>query len=662
MHHAAAASSTLPPKSEGIPPHVRAQQGGAGRTEPNVSFQVLGPLEAWVGPRKVEIGGPRQRIVLAMLLIAPDRVVSIDQLVEAVWNGRPPTTCRTQIAICVASLRKAFRTAGYTGELIGTSAPGYLLHSAGHHIDSMEFAAGVDSAQTLARHGDVGAAADRLGQALGLWRGLVLTDMSSPVLETEAELLDHRRLAAYEQYATLQLQLGRHREVISELTALVHDRPLWEQARAALMLAHYRSGHRSEALALFRQAQRVFREEIGLEPGRVLQDLHTAILQEAADLVAPTDVAGPLSVAAVSPQLPWGATEFVGRQDEIKSLDGLLRWAREGVSSVGLVVGRPGIGKTALVLHWARRAAPAFPDGQLYVDFERTGTADAPAVLLRALGLSDPEIPRNYQDRVREFHRQIGQLRLLIILDGVPDDGVAHDFVPKAGKSCVLLTSRRVLATAAQVRLGVPELTPAESVTLLGSLVDDGRVEEDGVAAHRLASLCDYLPLALSAAAARLVAKPHWRFPHLLTRLGDRRHRLEELSTGAPVLRRVLDSVYRTLSPAAAGLYVRLGLINGECIAVWEAQALLDVGAMAAQRLLEELVDAILLEVADTGPDGWFRYRLPTLHALHAEETAHAEVAAAVRKAAYDRVLAAASSHVKCPADSRAIPALRRVD
>ncbi|MFE9252377.1 BTAD domain-containing putative transcriptional regulator [Streptomyces sp. NPDC007088] len=662
MHHAAAASLATLSEAEGTPAGDRARQGSAGRAAPNISFQVLGPLEAWVGARKVEIGGPRQRVVLAMLLLAPDRVVSIDQLVEAVWNGRPPTTCRTQIAICVASLRKAFRTAGYAGELIATSAPGYLLHSAGHHIDSMEFAAGVDSAQTLARQGDVSAAADRLGQALGLWRGPVLTDMSSPVLETEAELLDHRRLTAYEQYATLQLQLGRHREVISELTALVHDRPLWEQARAALMLAHYRLGHRSEALALFRQAQRVFREEIGLEPGRVLQDLHTAILREASDLMPPTDVVGPLNTGVDSPQLPLGAVQFIGREREIQSLDALLRRAREGISSVGLVVGRPGIGKTALVLHWARRATHAFPDGRLYVDFERTGTADAPAALLRALGMSDHEIPRDYQDRLREFHRQVGQLRLLVILDGVPDDSVAHDLVPKAGRCCVLLTSRRVLATSAQVRLRVPELTPADAVTLLGSLVADGRVEEDRAAAHSLASLCDYLPLALSAAAARLVAKPHWRFPHLLTRLCDRRHRLDELSTGAPVLRQVLDSVYRTLSPAAAGLYARLGLVNGECIAVWEAEALLEVSAMVAQRLLEELVDATLLEVADTGPDGWFRYRLPTLHALHAERTAHMEVAAPIRKAACDRVLAASLFHVKYPADSSAIPALHRVD
>ncbi|MFI2238023.1 AfsR/SARP family transcriptional regulator [Streptomyces chrestomyceticus] len=658
MQQKIAASPQLSLHSEAAPPRSGGEQDDGGPAEPYITFQVLGPLEVWVGPRRVEIGGPRQRIVLAMLLLAPDRVVSIDQLVEAVWNGRPPATCRTQIAICVASLRKAFHAAGHTGEVIVTAAPGYLLRSYGHQIDSVEFAAGVETAQTLAQRGDTGASADLLGQALGLWRGPVLTDMSSPVIETEAELLEHRRLTAYEQYATLQLQLGRHREIISELTALVYDQPLWEQARAALMLAHYRSGRRSEALALFRQAQLVFREELGLEPGRVLQDLHTAILQETSGLLPATEAAGPLSVGTALPELPPGAAVFIGRDRDLHALDALLRRARGGASAVGLIVGRPGVGKTALVLHWALRAAHAFPDGQIYVDLERAGTADAPAVLLRSLGMPDAQIPRDYQDRLREFHRRVEERRVLVILDGVPDDVAAYELVPKAGKCCVLLTSRRVLSTAAQVRLNLSELAPADSVTLLGSLVGDGRVEEDGTAAHRLASLCDHLPLALSAAAARLVAKPHWQVSHLLTRLVDPRHRLEELCTGAPMLRRVLDSVYRTLSPAAAALYIRLGLINGDRIAVWAAQALVETDPMDAQGLLEELVDATLIEATDTGSDGWFRYRLPGLLALHAEETAQLEMTAAARTAAYERVLVASAVHAS---DSPAIPGLRRV-
>ncbi|MFJ9647452.1 BTAD domain-containing putative transcriptional regulator [Streptomyces sp. NPDC101206] len=634
------------------------QQSDTVRGEDRFDFRVLGPLEVWAGSRRVEIGGPRQRTVLAMLLLAPDRVVSIDQLVEAVWNGRPPATSRTQIAICVASLRKAFQAAGCTDKVIVTAAPGYLLRRGGHQIDSVQFASGVAAAQTLAQRGNAGASADLLGQALALWRGPVLTDISSPVIESEAVLLEHRRLAAYEQYATLQLQLGRHREIIAELTTLVSDQPLWEQARAALMLAHYRSGHRSEALSLFRQAQRVFREEIGLEPGRVLQDLHTAILQETSGLMPAADLPGPLSAGTALPELPSGAASFIGRDRELNTLDTLLRRARGGASAVGLLVGRPGIGKTALALHWARGAAEAFADGQLYVDLKQTEAADVPVVLLRALGLSDAQIPRSHQDRLKEFHRRVEDRRMLVILDGVPDDTTADELVPKSGSCCFLLTSCRVLAIAAQVRLRLAELKPAEAVALLGSLVSDGSVEEGGAAAaNELAALCDHLPLALSAAAARLVAKPHWRLPHLLARLSDPRHRLEELYTGAPTLRTALGSGYDALPPAAAELYARLGLIDGDRIPVWAAQALLDTDPMDAQGLLEELVDATLLEVTDTGADGWFRYRLPSLLALHAEETVHAVEDAAERRAALERVRAASAD----AGDSAPIPALRSV-
>ncbi|MGW6982589.1 BTAD domain-containing putative transcriptional regulator [Streptomyces sp. NPDC054932] len=652
-----AASPLYSARGDTAGPYYPRQQGDIARSDDHFVFRVLGPLEVWAGSRRVEIGGPRQRIVLAMLLLAPDRVVSIDQLVEAVWNGRPPATSRTQIAICIASLRKAFQAAGCTEKVIVTAAPGYLLRRSEHRIDSVEFASGVEAAQTLAQRGDTGASADLLGQALSLWRGPVLTDISSPVIETEAALLEHRRLTAYEQYATLQLQLGRHREIISELTTLVDDQPLWEQARAALMLAHYRSGHRSEALSLFRQAQRVFREEIGLEPGRVLQDLHTAILQETSGLMPAADMGGPLSVCAALPELPPGAVTFVGRDRELNALDALLRRARGGAPAVGLLVGRPGIGKTALALHWARGAAEAFPDGQLHVDLDRTESADVPAALLRALGMSDSQIPKSHQDRLKEFHRRVEDRRMLVILDGIPDDALAHELVPKAGSCCFLLTSRRVLAVAAQVRLRLPELKPAEAVTLLGALVSDGRVEEGGASANELAALCDYLPLALSAAAARLVAKPHWRLPHLLARLSDPRHRLEELYTGAPTLRTALFSGYSALPPAAAELYARLGLIDGDRIAVWAAQALLDTDPMDAQGLLEELVDATLLEVTDTGADGWFRYRLPGLVALHAEETVYTEKDATERAAALERVVAASVDS----GDSAPIPPLRIV-
>ncbi|MGW2179783.1 BTAD domain-containing putative transcriptional regulator [Streptomyces sp. NPDC001732] len=637
---------------------VARERSGTTEHVGRLDFRMLGPLEVWAGSQRVEIRGRRQRTVLAMLLLSSDQVVSHDRLIDAVWNGRPPVTCRTQIAICIASLRKAILAAGHTDEVIATTTSGYLLRRTRHRVDAVEFAAAAETARMLGQQGDSGAAVAMLGEALALWRGPALADISSAVIETEAELLEQQRLAAYEQYVTLQLQLGKHREVIPELTALVNDQPLWEHGRAALMLAHYRSGHRPEALRLFRQARSVFREEIGLEPGRVLQDLHMAMLQETTQLLPSADTTVLSAGEVTLPALPPVSAPFVGRERELKALDALVQRGAAGAPAVGLVVGLPGIGKTALALHWARAAAKSFPEGQLYVDLGATGSADVPTVLLKSLGVPDSRIPESFQERIDDVHRYMGNRRMLVILDGVPDDMTAYELVPRTGSCAFLLTSRRVLAVKTTVRFRLSELAPEESVRLLNSLSVNDLSSEGELPVHQLAALCGHFPLALSAASARLAAKPHWRLSHLLTRLQDPRHRLEELYTGAPALRSALDSGRRTLGSSAAELYRRLGLVDTDRIDVRVAEALLDTEEADARGLLEELVDATLLEVADVGPDGWFQYRMPELLALHAAEIAYAETGVTERDAARERVVRSAAG---VPGDNRSIPGLRRV-
>lgn len=259
-------------------------------SSPSLDFQILGPIDVRSGSHRVDIGGPRQRAVLAMLLLSADRVVPVDRLVEAVWGGRPPTTSRTQVAICVARLRKAFRSVG-AGDVIATIAPGYLLHSAGHRIDAVLFADQVERAQIAAQLRQTADAIALFRKALGLWRGSALAGVSSYLTESEATRLEELRLGAVEQYAALQLERGWHQQVVAALTPVVRDQPLREHARATLMLAHYRSGLRAESLELFRQARRLFVDELGLEPGRMLQDLHSAILREDQSLT-PADLLG----------------------------------------------------------------------------------------------------------------------------------------------------------------------------------------------------------------------------------------------------------------------------------------------------------------------------------------------------------------------------------
>ncbi|MCU7728897.1 NB-ARC domain-containing protein [Actinoplanes sp. KI2] len=583
-------------------------------------------MEVLADGERIAMGGPRQRVVLAMLLLAPNRIVSIDRLTEAVWNGNPPATSRTQLAICVAGLRKVFQAAGCPDDVIVTMPPGYMLNTGQHTVDAVEFAESVNTAQLLVHHRRSAEAAEHLRTALALWRGGVLDDVSSAVIQHEASALDKQRLTAYEEYATLQLGLGRHREVVTELSTLVQDQPLWEHARAALMVAHYRSGRRSDALRVFREAREVFSTELGLEPSRELQDLHTAILQESPDLLSAPVRAGRVWAEAAEALLPPVPSSFVGRTAELAALDRLLdvRSAGSGPGSgptVGLVVGRPGVGKTALVTHWANRVANSFPDGQLYADVAEN--PDPEAVLeqfLGALGVDAAEAPDRFADRVALFQRATASRQILVVLDGVGSPAQIKSLVPAGRGSCLVLTSRRMHAMHTQVRLRVDALPSAAAVSLLEQLIDENRVGADRAAARQVAELCGGEPVALRAAAARLVTKSHWRLGHLIQRLRDERHRLDELSHGQPGMRAVLESGYRSLTPEAASMYRHLGLLSAAELDARAAAALLATSVDRAESLLEELVDAALLEADAQGADGVFRYRVPTLLALHARE------------------------------------------
>lgn len=606
-------------------------------------FRILGPLEVIADGNRVAIGGPRQRTVLAMLLLTPNRVVSVDRLVEAVWGGQPPATYRTQIAICVASLRKAFQVEGHRDDVIVTAAPGYMLLAGEQQIDSVDFAARVESAQRLTQLRRTAEAADLLREALDLWRGAALADISSAVVEAEAALLEQQRLNAYEQYAALQVERGRHREIVSELGSLVRDQPLREHARATLMLAHYRSGRRSQALELFRQARQASIDELGLEPGKALQDLHGAILREDPALIPATMITNSLLVSAAGAQLPLDAATFVAREQELAALDALLDRPRQhGSAAIGFIAGRPGIGKAALAVHWAHRVAASFPDGQLFADVgEETGddgerVSAVLARFLRAFGSGDEEIPVCPRERAALFHRFVDGRRMLIVLKDVQDTTRIKALIPRSSTCCVIITSRKVHSSPARVRLRLGPLQAREAVRLLDALVGDDRVREDRAAAEELVQLCDHLPLAVSAAAARLAAKPHWSVSRLADRLRDPMRRLDELSHGRPEIRATFDLSYGNLSPAAAIMYRRLGLLLGAPeLEVWTGARLLNTDPLDAENLMEQLVDAALLEVGSLGPDGRFRYRLPSLLALHAQGRAeiddHRQARRAVR-------------------------------
>ncbi|WP_248958348.1 AfsR/SARP family transcriptional regulator [Sphaerisporangium perillae] len=598
---------------------------------PSLGFRYLGPLEVQADGRRLRIGSPRQRVVLAMLLLASDCVVSVDHLVDAVWGGSPPATGRTQVAICIAALRKMFAAAGYH-DVIATVSPGYKLVSDGCGIDGVQFSRLVDEGQTALQQGRTAEASAKLDQALKLWWGPALAGVPSAVVEGKAIRLEETRLAVYEESLALKLELRQHTDLVPELAALVREHPLRERARALLMLAQYRAGRRSEALEIFNEGRRRLVEDLGLEPGPILRDMQTAIFRDDPKLASAKPVPS-VWTRVVPAQLPPTAPLFTGRQTELTALDRLLdQRARGGSLPVGVLTGQVGVGKTALAVHWARGAADHFPDGQLFADLRGWDpdhpAAEATAVLsgfLHALGVPLAEIPVRLDEQTSLYNSLVDGRRVLVVIDNVQNAAQARPLMPGSGTCCVLMTGRTLPDSHGSVRLHLKPFRTDESSALLRGIIGEERTRDDPESLERLGELCDGMPLALWSAALRLAARTHWTVKDLLSRLEDPDRRLNEISHGIWDVRAQIGASYRYLPPRAALVLRRLGSLGSCDVTPRMTATLLDCGPAEAEDLMEQLHEAGFLEVAARGQDGYRRYRLPGLFAQYARERGRTE-------------------------------------
>jgi DNA-binding SARP family transcriptional activator len=244
-----------------------------------VEYRILGPLEVLEDGQPVSLGGSKQRALLVILLLHANEVVSRDRLIDELWGGSPPDTAQTALHVHVSQLRKILGS-----ETIVTLAPGYSIQVAAGEFDLDRFEHLVDEAHRQ----EAAEAAATLREALGLWRGSPLAEFDSAAFaDTERGRLEEQRLAVLEQRIEADLVLGRHETVIAELEALVRMHPLRERPRGQLMLALYRCGRQADALAVYRQGRRLLQEELGLEPGKDLRRLETAILNHDPSLDSP---------------------------------------------------------------------------------------------------------------------------------------------------------------------------------------------------------------------------------------------------------------------------------------------------------------------------------------------------------------------------------------
>ncbi|MET8042609.1 BTAD domain-containing putative transcriptional regulator [Micromonospora sp. NPDC005215] len=594
---------------------------------------MLSPLEVYAGSRRLPIGGPRQRAILSILLINRNQISSVEEIIDKVWHGAPPSTGRTQVAICVAALRKTFRTAGCDEDVIVTVAPGYMLSTRGHRVDAEDFLERVAEAESLDREGQPERAAQIFEGALQLWRGTPLGGINVRMVEDAAVRLIEMQMSAVEKYMALRLQLGDYQALIGDLTALVQAHPLRDRLRSLLMMAQYRAGRRADALGTYHDGRRHSIEELGLDMVAPLQSLHEAILRE--DEIALNDAGwSPRRAAAVVPaQLPSNVFAFSGRLDELRTLNRVLDQPPRGNHPVrvSFITGSPGIGKTSLAIHWAHQRAEEFPDGHLFADLGAYGYARAPespeSVLRRfltALGHRPEQIPTGLAEATALYRTTLEGRRALIVLDDVHSFGQIRPLLPGNGQCHVLVTSRNQLEglldnyDALRLQLGI--LPVSASTAILRDVVGRERITSNPQAARRLSELCGNLPIAVRVAAARLLGKPHWRVSDLVARLEDRDRRLDELSHGEYDIRLRFETSWRQLDPPVATAYSRLALLDEPHFDAWCAAKATELRVVEAQDLLERLVDLQLLDVVGRGEAGRFAYGFQDLLLLYARE------------------------------------------
>ena len=565
-----------------------------------LQFQILGPVEVLADGRPVALGAPKQRALLAFLLLRRRDVVPRDRLVDAVWGDAPPATAVRALQVYVHGLRRALGA-----DRIETRGAGYRVRIEGEELDLERFEGLIARGRQALESGAAADAVDDFDAALGLWRGPALADLprDAPVA-ADAAAIDELRLEALELRAAAALAAGRHESLAAELEPVIAEHPYRERLREHHILALYRSGRQKEALDAHRAARATLVEELGVEPGPGLQELERAILRHEPGLAAPE--AAPRHARP----LPAPPTPLVGRRLEAAAVAALLR--DEGARLVTLT-GPGGTGKTRLALAAADALAPDLRDGAVFVDLSPVSDPDLlGSTIAAALGVE--EGGRTLAEAVGEHLRP---LRLLLILDNLEQLVDASPFIAEvlagAPRLLVLATSRSPLHLSAEHEYPVPPLdVPEEGADAYERIAASDAVQlfaaraaaadrgfmltaETAPAVARICRRLDGLPLAIELAAARAKVLPP-------AAMADRLVQGLDVLVGGPrdlpprqqALRATLEWSSRLLGERERALFAGLAVFAGGATFA-TVEAVCGEPGEDVLEPLEALVDASLL-------------------------------------------------------------------
>jgi DNA-binding SARP family transcriptional activator/tetratricopeptide (TPR) repeat protein len=560
-------------------------------------------------------------------------VVPAENLIDRLWDTRPPAKARTSLFAYVSRLRASLRQALGTAVQLHGRTGGYVLDADPDTIDVHQFRRLRRQADALIASADYEDAARLLREAAALWHGPALAGINGDWVERMRTSLAEERRAAELARIECDLRLGCHAELVGELYDLLTRHPLDEMLIGFLMTALYRSGRAGDALSLYRDTRDRLVEEQGTDPGPALAKLHQQILAGDPELAAVPAVTR-TAQAPGAETLPPPPAEFVGRAGELAILAG------EHPAQVSVIEGMPGVGKTALAVQAARVVSARYPDGLLYLSFHShdpaspsLGADEALRQLLRMVTGPAARIPDTPGERTALWRAQLARRRAVVILDDAADLDQLTPLLPAGGRSLVLITSRhRIpgLTVARAVTLDV--LSADDAITLFRRVAGPTAPADDAEVAAAV-ELCGRLPLAIQVTAGRL-AQDHPPPPGELVAEMSRPAALAGPASASAEWMSAFELSYRALKPDHQELFRRLGLSPCSDLSVHAATALSGGSLAETEQGLAVLADHHLLSRA---PDG--RAQIHDLIRDYAATCAEREDPGAVRRQAVNRLL-----------------------
>ena len=629
-------------------------------------IELLGPVEAWVDGREVALGGQRPRALFAVLALMGGRVVAIDELIDELWGEEPPARARDSLQMHVSRLRKRLAEAGADRGRLLNHAGGYLLEVRLGELDVDYWEQALGRARRARVDDEPQVAREKFEEALVVWRGQPFAGVNTnSLLAGERARLEEERLAAVIEAIELDLELGRHGDLLGQLEACVIAHPFKERLVELQMTALYRCGRQADALAAFHAARGRFRDELGIEPAQPLCELHEDVLKHSAGLSPPPQTTA-LTTRAEQPgtgalgacRLPVPPNRTIGRDQDVVAVGERLR---SGSVRLLTLTGPGGVGKTRLAVEAARAVGADFADGAHFVSLAALDGPEAvPAAILKALRV----IVLSGEAADQAAERFLAAKHLLLITDNLEQLLAAAPFIARLLEACpsltVLATSREPLAIQAEERYSVSplafpepgtpkrprELADADAVTLFceRARARDPDFDLNDGNATAVAEICtrvDGLPLAIELAAARCgLLSPTEIANRLETALGAPGAGMRDAPARQQTLGATINWSHELLDNAEKRCFARFAVFAGG--ATIEAAETITAGGLET---LDGLVTKSLLRRRRHGLAPTRLGMLETIRAYARGRFASAADTDAVREKHYRYYLALAQRH-----------------